>query len=75
MTLAAMPAARPARKGDAMGIDDFLEKAKDTVAQHSDQAKEGLEKAADFIKSKTDDAGDAKVDQGLSQAEGFIDKL
>ncbi len=57
-----------------MGIGDFLGKAEETVGQHPDQAKEGLEKAADFIKSKTDDAGDAKVDQALSQAEGFIDK-
>ena len=57
-----------------MGMDDFLKKAEEAVGQHPDQAKEGLEKVADFAKSKTDDAGDARVDQALSQAEGFIDK-
>ena len=57
-----------------MGIDDFLDKAKDAVKEHGDQVKEGLDKAADFVKSKTDDVGDAKVDQAVSAAEDFIDK-
>lgn len=57
-----------------MGIDDFLDKAKDTLEEHGDQVKEGLDKAADFIKSKTDDAGDAKVDEAVSSAKEFIDK-
>ncbi len=74
VTLTARPAAGRVRKGDLMGLDDFLDKAKDTLKEHGDQVKEGLDKAADFIKGKTDDAGDAKVDEAVSSAKEFIDK-
>ena len=57
-----------------MGMDDFLDKAKAEAEQHPAQTKEALEKAGDFIKSKTDDSGDQKVDEAVSQAEGYVDK-
>ena len=57
-----------------MGIDDFLDKAKDALGQHPDQEKEALDKAAEFIKERTDDSGDTKVDQAVAKAKEFIDK-
>jgi hypothetical protein len=56
-----------------MGFDDLVDKAKDTLKEHGDQVKEGLDKAADFIKGKTDDAGDQKVDAAVDKAKEFID--
>ncbi len=62
------------RKGTPTGIGDFLDKAQETVKGHEDQVKEGLDKAADFIKSKTDDAGDTKVDEAVARAKELMDK-
>jgi len=55
-------------------MDDILGKAKDALGEHSEQVKEGVEKAADFIKGKVGDSGDQKVDQATSAIEGFLGK-
>jgi len=57
-----------------MGIDDLFNKAKDALESHEDEAKAALDKAADFVKGKTDDAGDAKVDEVVDKAKEFLDK-
>lgn len=57
-----------------MGIDDLAAKAKDALADHGDKVSDGLEKAAEFVKSKTSDDVDAKVDSAVDAAQGFIAK-
>lgn len=57
-----------------MGIDDLVGKAKDALSEHSDDVKEGIDKVADFVKEKTDDSGDAKVDEFADKAKGFLDR-
>lgn len=56
-----------------MGIDDLVGKAKDALAEHADKIEGGIDKVADFVKDKTDDAGDAKVDEFVDKAKGFLD--
>ena len=38
-----------------MGLGDLVGKAKDALEQHGDKVSDGLEKAGDFVKSKTPD--------------------
>jgi hypothetical protein len=52
----------------------MLDKAKDLLGQHGDQAKEGVEKAGDAIDAKTDGKYASQVDKGQEQAGAFIDK-
>ena len=56
-----------------MGIDDLFDKAKDTLAEHSDDVKAGIDKVADFVEKKTDDSGDAKVEEFAEKAKDFLD--
>lgn len=56
-----------------MGLDDLVGKAKDALSEHGEQIKEGVDKAADFVKERTGDEGDAKVDEVAEKAKGFID--
>ena len=55
-----------------MGIFD---KAKDLVSDHEDQVKDGIDKVADLVESKTPDKFDDKVESGAEQLKGLIDKL
>lgn len=55
-----------------MGIFD---KAKDLVHGHGDKIKDGIDKAADVIKSKVPDQHDDKVEAARAQAKGLLDKL
>ncbi len=57
-----------------MGIGDFVEKAKDALGDHADQAGEMLDKAADAVKDKTPDAVDEKIDSAVDKAQDFLDK-
>ena len=54
-----------------MGIDDLVSKAKGALQGHEEQAKDALDKAAEALKSRTDDGTDAKVDQVVDKAKDF----
>ncbi len=55
-----------------MGIDDYVNKAKDALKGHEDQAADALDKAADALKSRTSDGTDEKVDQVVEKAKQFL---
>ncbi len=57
-----------------MGIGDFVEKAKDVLGEHADQAEGLLGKAADTIKEHTPDAVDAQIDNAVDKAQEFLSK-
>ncbi|WP_372593669.1 antitoxin [Actinotalea sp.] len=57
-----------------MGIGDFVEKAKDALGDHADQAGDMLDKAADAVKEHTPDAIDDKIDGAVDKAQDFLDK-
>lgn len=56
-----------------MGLDDMVGKAKDMLSEHGEQITEGIDKAADFVKERTDDEGDAKVDEVAEKAKDLLD--
>lgn len=56
-----------------MGIDDLIGKARDALSGHEDQAQDALDKAADAIKTRTDDGTDAKVDEIVDKAKEFLE--
>ncbi|MFV0462223.1 MAG: antitoxin [Nostocoides sp.] len=47
-----------------MDVNDMLNKAKEAVSGHADQAKEAIDKAGDFIDEKTGGKFSGQVDQG-----------
>ena len=55
-----------------MGIGDMIGKAKDALKGHEDQAAGALDKAADALKSRTDDTTDGRIDQAVDKAKGFL---
>ncbi len=55
-----------------MGIDDMIDKAKEALSEHGDKLEDGVDKAAEFIKTKTDDEGDVKVDEIADKAKDLI---
>ena len=55
-----------------MGLDDLINQAKGALDGKEDQVAEGLEKAADFIKSKTGDSVDEKIDIVVDKAQEFL---
>lgn len=57
-----------------MGIDDLVSQAKGALAGHEEQAKDALDRAADAVKSRTDDGTDAKVDQVVEKAKDILDQ-
>jgi hypothetical protein len=57
-----------------MGIGDFLDKAKDKLTGHEDQASAAMDKAGEAVKAKTPDQVDGYVDKGVDQAQAFIEK-
>ena len=57
-----------------MGIDDVVSKAKGALQGHEEQAKDALDRAADAVKSRTDDGTDRKVDEVVSKAKDFLDQ-
>lgn len=56
-----------------MGIGDMIGKAKDALKGHEDQAANALDKAADALKSRTDDTTDGRIDRGVDKAKKFLD--
>ncbi|MFJ4103410.1 antitoxin [Amycolatopsis japonica] len=59
-----------------MGInfDELKNKATDALREHNDKIEGGLDKAADFAKSKFS-GHDAQIDSGVEKAKGFINKF
>lgn len=59
-----------------MGInfDELKNKATDALREHNDKIEGGLDKAADFAKSKFS-GQDSKIDSGVDKAKGFINKF
>ncbi len=60
----------------AMGIDfDALKgKAEEALREHNDKIEEGLDKAADFAKSKFS-GHDSQIDSGVDKAKDFLNKF
>ena len=52
---------------------DVKDSATDLAEDHGNEAKDGIDKAADFASDKTD--LDDKIDQGADAAKDAIDKL
>ncbi|WP_410668231.1 antitoxin [Amycolatopsis sp. cmx-4-68] len=59
-----------------MGIDfEALKgKAEEALREHNDQIEQGLDKAADFAKSKFT-GHDEQIDSGIEKAKSFLDKF
>jgi len=57
-----------------MGVDDLVNKAKGALAGREEQAKDALDKAADAVKSRTDDGTDAKIDEVVDKAKDYLDQ-
>ena len=57
-----------------MGIEDMVSKAKGALAGNEEQAKNALDKAAAQVKARTDDGTDAKVDDVVEKAKGYLDQ-
>lgn len=59
-----------------MGIDfDALKgKAEEALREHNDKIEEGLDKAADFAKSKFS-GHDSQIDGGVEKAKDFLNKF
>jgi hypothetical protein len=53
----------------------LLDKLKSLTKGREKQIKDGIDKAADVVQTKTPDQYDAKVDQAAEQAKGLVDKL
>ncbi|MEV6911193.1 antitoxin [Amycolatopsis sp. NPDC051071] len=58
-----------------MGInfDELKNKATDALREHNDKIEGGLDKAADFAKSKFGHG--SQIDSGVEKAKGFINKF
>ena len=58
----------------AIDFDALRNKAQDALKEHGDKIEHGLDKAADFAKSKV--AGhDSQIDGAADKAKGLLDKL
>ncbi|WP_231494838.1 antitoxin [Cellulomonas sp. KRMCY2] len=74
MAAIARAAAGPADDGEQrMGIDDLVNKAREALDGNEDKAQDALDKAADAIKSRTDDGVDEKVDMIVEKAKDFLE--
>ncbi|WHT23031.1 antitoxin [Crossiella sp. CA-258035] len=52
----------------------FIDKAKDALGQHSDKAKDGVQKAGDMIDERTGGKHSDKVDKAQEKAGDFLDR-
>jgi len=57
-----------------MGLDDLVNKAKNALEGHEEQAKDAIDKAAEAVKARTDDGTDAKVDEVAAKAKEYLDE-
>ena len=66
---------RTVRFNAPMGIDfEALKgKAEEALREHNDKIEEGLDKAADFAKSKF--GHDSQIDTGVEKAKDFLNKF
>ncbi len=53
----------------------FMDKIKGLVKGNKSAVKDGVDKAADAVQSKTPDSVDAQVEQGASAVKDVIDKI
>ena len=58
-----------------MGIGDFVDKAKDLAAEHEDEVKDGIDKAADLADEKTGGKYSEHIDGGADAAKDFVEGL
>lgn len=56
-----------------MGFGDMVDKGKDMLGDHTDEAKEGVDKAADTADSATGGKATDQIDMGADKAKDFID--
>lgn len=59
-----------------MGInfDELKGKAQEALKEHGDKIDQGIDKAADFAKSKVS-GRDAQIDDAVEKAKGFLGKF
>lgn len=55
-----------------MGLDDLISKAKDALEGNEDKVESGLDAAAGFIKDRTGDDVDEKIDTAVEKAKEFL---
>lgn len=56
-----------------MGLGDMLDKGKDLLGGHTDEAKDAVDKAADAADSATGGKATDQIDLGADKAKDFID--
>ncbi|HVV30175.1 MAG TPA: antitoxin [Mycobacteriales bacterium] len=56
-----------------MAMSDFLNKAKNMLSGHKDQAEQGIDKGAQLAKDKTPDQFDGKVDDAADKAKDALE--
>ncbi len=57
-----------------MEIGDFVEKAKDALDDHPDEAGKLLDNATSALKERTPDAVDAQIDNAVDKAQEYLRK-
>lgn len=57
-----------------MGLDDLVSKAKGALQGHEEQAKDAIDKAAEALKTRTDDSTDKTVDDVAAKAKEILDQ-
>ena len=58
-----------------MGFDDALNKAKDFALEHTDEAKDALDKGVEAVKEKAPESVQGYVDQGAEALKNGLDGL
>ncbi len=58
-----------------MGLGDFIDKAKDVVADNEEAVEGGIDQVADVVDDKTGGKYSDQVDQGAEAAKDFVDDL
>lgn len=58
-----------------MGISDMARKAKEALADNTEAAKKGVDKAGDVVDSKTGGKYADKVDKGQDAAKDALNKM
>lgn len=56
-------------------MSDFLDRAKDLAAEHSDKLEQGVDVAGDFVDEKTDGKYSDQIDTGQEKAKEFLGGL
>jgi len=56
-----------------MGFGDMVDKAKDFAGDHAEEAKKGIDQAADMADSATGGKASGQIDTAADKAKDFID--